>query len=105
LLAVGLDPNVGDKNGFVPLHFAAQNWHPEVAGLLLAGGAEVNAQNRHGNTPLWTAVFNSNGRGELIVLLRAAGADPYAVNRNGKTPVGLARLIANYDVRQYFADL
>jgi uncharacterized protein len=105
LLAAGLDPNLGDKNGFVPLHFAAQNWHPDVAGLLLAGGAEVDARNRYGNTALWTAVFNSNGRGELIDLLRAAGADPHAVNRAGKTPVGLARLIANHDVRQYFADL
>lgn len=105
LLAAGLDPNLGDKKGFVALHFAAQYWHLEAAGLLLAGGAEVDARNRYGNTSLWTAVFESRGRGELIELLRAAGADPHAVNRSGQTPLGLARLIANYDVRQYFADL
>jgi len=27
------------------------------------------------------------------------------VNRSGQNPLGLARLIVNYDVRQYFADL
>ncbi|HTI26080.1 MAG TPA: hypothetical protein VL652_34145 [Kutzneria sp.] len=54
---------------------------------------------------MWTAVFESRGHGELIELLRAAGADPHAVNRSGQNPLGLARLIVNYDVRQYFADL
>jgi hypothetical protein len=54
---------------------------------------------------LGVAVFNSKGRGELIVLLRERGADAEAVNRYGQSPLGLARLIANYDVRQYFADL
>jgi ankyrin repeat protein len=105
LLAAGLDPNLGDRNGFTPLHFAAQSWQPEIATALLAAGAEVDARNRYGNTPLWTAVFESRGRAELIDLLRAAGADPHAGNRSGQTPLGLARLIANYDVRQYFADI
>lgn len=55
--------------------------------------------------PLWVAVFNSKGRGELIGLLRAHGADPLHANASGQGPVGLARLIANYDVAQYFADV
>lgn len=105
LLADGLDPNLGDKAGFTPLHFAAQNWHLEAAVVLLEGGAEVDARNQWGNTPLWAAVFNSKGRGELIDLLRRSGADPRATNLKGKTPVELARTIANYDVRQYFADV
>jgi len=44
LLAAGLDPNLGGKKVFVPLHFAAQYWHPEVADVLLA--ADVDARNR-----------------------------------------------------------
>jgi ankyrin repeat protein len=65
----------------------------------------VDAVNSYGNTPLFTAVFNSRGLGELIKLLRHHGADPWHPNNTGQTPTGLARLIANYDVAQFFADL
>jgi hypothetical protein len=51
------------------------------------------------------AVFSSKGDGELIRLLRSNGADPMHRNRAGQTPVGVARLIANYDVARFFADL
>jgi ankyrin repeat protein len=51
------------------------------------------------------AVFNSRGRGDLIELLRANGADPRVANSSGQTPVGLARLIGNFDVAQFFADV
>lgn len=49
----------------------------------------MDLQDRHGNEPLWTAVFNSRGYGELITLLLAHGAE-------------LARLIANYPAAQFF---
>jgi hypothetical protein len=55
--------------------------------------------------PLWTAVFNSHGDGTLIRLLRDRGADPRAENSRGQSPLGLARLIANYPVAAFFADL
>jgi ankyrin repeat protein len=105
LLAEGCDVDAPDAQGFVPLHFAAQEFHPEVVRLLLEGGATVDAVNAFGNTPLWTAVFNSKGRGEVISLLRASGADPLHANEAGRTPVDLARLIGSSDVAQYFADV
>jgi ankyrin repeat protein len=105
LLASHADPNSPDRDGFTPLHFAAQEYQIEAARLLLDAGADVNSINKYGNSPLFVAVFNSNGRGELISLLRSHGADPFLVNRSGQTPLGLARLIANYDVAQYFEDL
>jgi ankyrin repeat protein len=105
LLSGGESPDVGDRLGFTPLHFAAQQWSVSAAEALLNAGASVDVENTFGNTPLFVAVFNSHGRGELIQLLRSHGADPFHVNRNGQTPVGLARLIANYDVAQWFADL
>ena len=58
-----------------------------------------------GNTPLSMAVFESEGRGDLILLLRDHGADPLHVNEAGQTPVGLARLIASHDVAKFFTDL
>lgn len=80
-------------------------FHVDVAAALLEAGADVNRGNRFGNGPLFVAVFNSRGRGEMIELLRSHGANPHATNATGQTPAGLSRLIANYDVSQFFADL
>ena len=105
LLAGGESPDVQDWQGFTPLHFAAQQYSLSVAAMLLDAGASVDVENSFGNTPLFVAVFNSNGRGGLIRLLRSYGADPLHVNTSGQTPVGLARLIANSDVAQFFMDV
>ena len=105
LLAAGADPNRADDDGLTPLHFAAQSGSVEAAQLLLDAGAEPNAVNRHGNSSLFVAVFNSRGEGELIRLLRDRGANPNLENLHGQTPVGLARLIGNYAVAEHFADL
>jgi uncharacterized protein len=101
----GADPSAADIDGFTPLHFGIQQSHVDAVSALLAAGADVNRRNRFGNGPLFTAVFNSRGRGEIIGLLRARGADPCAANAQGQTPIGLARLIANYDVVHFFADI
>jgi ankyrin repeat protein len=105
LLAGGSDPNLSDQAGFTPLHFAAQEGSVDVARILVNNGARVDPTNGFGNTPLWVAVFNSQGHGDMIALLRQHGADPLKENRNGQTPAGLARLIGNYDVGQFFEDL
>lgn len=105
LLTEGASPHAPDRLGFTPLHFAAQDGALAAAEILLAAGAQVDAANSYGNTPLATAVFNSRGRGELIRLLRRHGADPRHPNNTGQTPADAARLIANYDVAHFFADL
>jgi ankyrin repeat protein len=105
LLTEGADPSARDDNGWTPLHFAAQSWQMEMASLLLSSGAPVDAQDSNGNTALCNAVFSSKGRGELIGLLRAHGADPRLENNHGISPLGLAKTIANHDVKQHFADL
>ena len=105
LIAGGALPDAQDKQGFTALHLAAQQWSTAAATALLDAGASVDLVNSFGNTPLFVAVFNSNGRGELIELLRSRGADPLHANTSGQTPVGLARLIGNYDVAKYFEDV
>lgn len=105
LLTGGESADVQDEQGFTPLHFAAQEYSLSVARLLLESGASVDLENSFGNTPLFVAVFNSRGRGELIQELRSHGADPLHTNESGQTPVGLARLISNYDVAQFFSDV
>ncbi len=104
-LSAGDDPNTGDRLGFTPLHLAVQEGSLAAARLLLDHGAKVDPVDKFGNTPLFVAVFNSRGRGDLIVLLRERGADPFHRDDAGQTPVGLARLIANFNVAQFFADL
>lgn len=105
LLASGEPPDIQDRQGFTPLHLAAQQWSLPAATTLLDAGASVDVENAHGNTPLFVAVFNSHGRVELIRLLRSRGADPLHVNKSGQSPVGLAKLIANYDLAELFSDL
>lgn len=87
------------------MHAAVQAWSPSTCVILLNAGAPVDCQDAHGNTPLGKAVFESRGRGEIIKLLRARGVDPMLKNRHGVSPLKLARTIANFDVRQFFADL
>jgi ankyrin repeat protein len=105
LITGGAAVDAKDKQGFTPLHLAAQQFSVAAALALLNAGASVDQQNAFGNTPLFVAVFNSNGRGELIQLLRSRGADPLHQNASGQTPVGLAQLIGNYDVNQFFQDV
>ena len=72
---------------------------------MLAAGASADVRNVHGNTALWTATFNSRGRGELISLLLAHGADPDSLNGSGASPRTPASMIANFDVAQFFRDV
>lgn len=58
------------------------------AGLLLAGGADVNRPEADGTTPLHRAV-RADDLPAVRSLLRA-GADPKAANRYGVTPLSLA---------------
>jgi ankyrin repeat protein len=105
LIAEGEAPDSSDSQGFTPLHLASQEHALAAAAALLNLGATVDPINSFGNTPLFVAVFNSRGRPEMIELLRSRGADPLHQNATGQTPTGLARLIGNYGVAQYFEDL
>ena len=105
LIAAGARVDLSDDNGWTSLHFAAQAQSVPITEALLAAGAPVDPQDCDGNTPLWRAVFESRGRGELIALLRRRGADSTRVNFHGVSPVSLARTIGNYDVAQFFKDL
>ena len=104
LVAHKADVSVPDHAFFTPLHFAAQEYALEITELLIQNNAIIDAKNEHGNTPLWIAVFNSRGRGEIIQLLLQAGADPHKENNSGVSPLKLAQTIANFDIKRFFEE-
>lgn len=98
LLAYGATVDDQDERGWSALHFAAQDFHPLLAEVLLAAGANVHIKDVHGNAPLFTAVYNFQGKIELVEILLAAGADPKAKNKHGVSPLDLAQSIGNVDM-------
>ena len=76
-LAAGTDVNTkGGSFGGTPLHSAAIEGHKEVAELLIAKGADVNAKRDDGWTPLMDAA--QEGYMEIVELLRKHGGKTYA---------------------------
>ncbi len=85
--------------GETPLHVAVRLWdktHLPAVKALLAAGANPNAADRQGCTPLHRAIRSygtAKGRSdmlrdaELVRILLAAGANPNARDVNGSTPL------------------
>jgi cytohesin len=90
LLAAGRDVNTKAYGGRTPLHHAAGYGHKEIAELLIAKGADVNARNELMDaTPLFMRLpFGAAaGHKEIIELLIAKGADVNARDKYGFTPL------------------
>ena len=88
-LAAGTDVNAKDVVGMTPLHRATYQGYKEIAELLIAKGADVNAKGGvNGGTPLhWAA---EEGHKETAELLIAKGADVNAKEEDGYTPLDAA---------------
>jgi pimeloyl-ACP methyl ester carboxylesterase len=99
-IAAGTDVNALDtrrsKNGRRPLNWAAYYNHVEVIELLLANGADINATNITGFTPIHHAA--ENDKEKSVIVLINAGADPSIANRRGKTPMATAKEKGHKDI-------
>ena len=92
LLAKGVDVNVKDMNGGTPLHGAAFNGRKEIAELLVAKGANVNAKNSFvGMAPLHYAAQQRHK--ETAELLIGNGADVNVLANDGTTPLDWAEKV------------
>lgn len=101
-LAEGVNPNVSDAAGFTPLHFASQSLNAQAVQLLTEAGADVEARNRFGATPLLVALgkIDDDDHGVVSILL-SAGADVDAANTAGVSPRSLAERVSNRDLMKY----
>ncbi len=93
LLDKGADVNAADAIGVTPLIAAASVDDTEVAKLLLAKGAEVNAKANVGQsaTALMGAAYNGNVELTRLLLARGAALDAISDDRSGNVKNGPVR--------------
>lgn len=85
----GFDINEELSNGRAALHYAADDGHEQIVAYLLSKGANVNALDRYGISPLLAAIYGNHI--ECVETLLQSGAD-----KNQKTPDGMSM----YDVAE-----
>ena len=78
-----------DEDGETPLHSAAWRSRYAAATLLLDRGADIEARNNWGRTPL-LIVARETGNAEMAALLIDAGAEVNVRDRGGESPLDLA---------------
>jgi hypothetical protein len=88
------------SGGESPLHMAAKKGSVELVELLLAKGADINAQAWlwHGDTPLHTAAMY--GQKDVVELLLARGVDVNIMNNYHETPMHEAVKFQKWDVAE-----
>ena len=114
LLERGADVTRTDRIGRTALHAAVETNRVDLVTVLLAAGADVDAQFTDappplrgdyvsraafkGATPFWMAARVSNL--EMMRTLVAAGADPHIPNASGTTPLMVAAGVGESDARR-----
>jgi ankyrin repeat protein len=87
-----------------PLHAAlALGTDSESIRILLAHGADANATQAEGFTPIFSAT--AANRRDLAELLLAHGANPHHTNDLGKTPADFARERGHADLADWLDSL
>lgn len=82
-----------DRTGETPLHLAARYARADAAKRLLDAGADANARDATGRTPLHAAIA-ADAQGVFQILLRHRATDVSARTSDGTTPLILAARLA-----------
>lgn len=101
LLAAGADAKAANRFRSTPLHWAVHD--SAKVRLLLSHGAEVNARQIEGRTPLFLAASMGNSE-PTVRLLLDHGADPGLATASGQTPLMAAAARGNVELLGLLAD-
>ena len=85
-----------NRLGESPLHTAAKHADGVMLGLLIKGGAFLEAKNVEGSTPLHVAALSN--REDSVETLLQNRADVNAIGQNGCTPLHLAVINDNIEI-------
>jgi ankyrin repeat protein len=91
LLELGTPVDFADGNQITMLSRSVLNHELGLAKMLIERGANVNATDKLGMTPLLWAASSDFGDAAMVELLLKAGAKADAKNRDGRTALELAR--------------
>ena len=95
LLELGADIDIQNYKGKTGLHCASKAGFLKVINLLIENGANVDATDDDGETPLFEAIRSTIKSGEkqraALEALLVKGADPNVRNRKGLTPLQVAQ--------------
>ena len=80
-----VEPGINKRT---PLHWAADYGKVDVIEYLLSKGANIEAKDNYGNTPLFAAIYE--GHDAAVAALLAKGANKNAIGQNGKKPIEVA---------------
>lgn len=99
LIDVGCDVNARNTRclDMTPLHHAARGGRDVVATMLIDGGADVDAADRNGQTPLFYTTYRGTRLAVAAVLLDR-GANPRHADVNGHTALHLAASVGHAPV-------
>ena len=100
LLEIGVSTETRDLYGRTALMTASK--HLKVLEILLNNGANINAVDSSGKTPLIFSVFASNIQATKFLLER--GADAHTRDKSGRLPLTYAWEASNYEMLEVFYD-
>ena len=101
LIANGADIKSTNKLGWTALHkvadlFYFNSEHLTILEMLLKQGANPNAKDNSGNTPLHKAA--ASGNYDIALWLLENGANPNLKNQNGESLTKIAKIVDNNDI-------
>lgn len=107
LLELGADINVQSSKGKTALHCAAKAGFLKVINVLIENGANIDATDNNGETPLYEAIRstikNREKQRAALEALLTQGANPNVKNRRGLTPLQAAQQMRRADAEKVVA--